>query len=85
MHASRGKYIRAEPISALFEQNRVHLVGNFPTQPLQIQYELLFLQLDGIWRLDGIAIDAVPTGTAQASAAHNAGDASKAKGNRISR
>ena len=26
----RGKYIRAEPISALFEQNRVHLVGSFP-------------------------------------------------------
>jgi phage terminase large subunit-like protein len=30
VHASRGKYTRAEPISALFEQNRVHLVGSFP-------------------------------------------------------
>jgi hypothetical protein len=30
VHASRGKYVRAEPIAALFEQNRVHLVGNFP-------------------------------------------------------
>ena len=30
VHASRGKYIRAEPIAALFEQNRVHLVGSFP-------------------------------------------------------
>jgi len=30
VHASRGKYIRAEPIAALFEQNRVHLVGGFP-------------------------------------------------------
>src|SRR5262249_13347860 len=29
VHASRGKYVRAEPVSALFEQNRVHLVGNF--------------------------------------------------------
>jgi phage terminase large subunit-like protein len=30
VHASRGKYVRAEPIAALFEQNRVHLVGSFP-------------------------------------------------------
>ena len=29
--ASRGKYIRAEPISALYEQGRVHHVGEFPT------------------------------------------------------
>ena len=27
VHASRGKYIRAEPISSLYEQNRVHHVG----------------------------------------------------------
>jgi phage terminase large subunit-like protein len=27
VHASRGKFIRAEPISALYEQNRVHHVG----------------------------------------------------------
>jgi phage terminase large subunit-like protein len=30
VHASRGKFVRAEPVAALFEQNRVHLVGNFP-------------------------------------------------------
>ena len=30
VHASRGKYVRAEPVAALFEQNRVHLVGSFP-------------------------------------------------------
>lgn len=29
VHASRGKYIRAEPISALYEQGRVHHVGRF--------------------------------------------------------
>ena len=29
VHASRGKAIRAEPISALYEQNRVHHVGRF--------------------------------------------------------
>jgi phage terminase large subunit-like protein len=30
VHASRGKVTRAEPISALYEQNRVHHVGAFP-------------------------------------------------------
>ena len=29
--ASRGKMVRAEPISALYEQGRVHHVGQFPT------------------------------------------------------
>lgn len=29
VHASRGKYVRAEPISALYEQGRVHHVGEF--------------------------------------------------------
>jgi predicted phage terminase large subunit-like protein len=28
--SSRGKVLRAEPVSALFEQDRAHLVGNFP-------------------------------------------------------
>jgi hypothetical protein len=42
------------------EGNELHVVGNFATQPLQIQYEILFLQLDGVWRLNGLAVDAVP-------------------------
>ena len=29
VHASRGKVIRAEPISALYEQGRIHHVGRF--------------------------------------------------------
>jgi phage terminase large subunit-like protein len=29
VHASRGKVMRAEPIAALYEQNRVHHVGTF--------------------------------------------------------
>jgi phage terminase large subunit-like protein len=29
LHASRGKYIRAEPVSLLYEQGRVHHIGNF--------------------------------------------------------
>lgn len=30
VHASRGKHLRAEPISALYEQGKVHHVGMFP-------------------------------------------------------
>jgi predicted phage terminase large subunit-like protein len=30
VRASRGKYLRAEPVSALYEQGRVHHVGVFP-------------------------------------------------------
>lgn len=29
VHASRGKYVRAEPVSALYEQGRIHHVGRF--------------------------------------------------------
>ena len=44
----------------LTEGNQLRIVGDFPTQPLKIQYEMLFLQIDGVWRIDGMAIDAVP-------------------------
>lgn len=30
VRASRGKYTRAEPVSALYEQGKIHHVGNFP-------------------------------------------------------
>jgi phage terminase large subunit-like protein len=30
VHASRGKFVRAEPISSLYEQGRVHHCGYFP-------------------------------------------------------
>lgn len=30
VHASKGKYKRAEPIAALYEQGKVHHVGSFP-------------------------------------------------------
>ena len=29
VHATRGKIVRAEPIAALYEQNRVHHMGYF--------------------------------------------------------
>ena len=44
----------------LTPQNQLHLIGYFQTQPLQIQYELLFVSIDGAWRLDGLSVDAVP-------------------------
>ena len=30
VHASRGKYTRAEPIAAVYESDRIHHVGRFP-------------------------------------------------------
>jgi len=51
------------------EGNELHVVGDFQTQPLRIQYDLLFLQIDGVWRINGMAVDAVPV---QASANANA-------------
>ena len=30
VHATRGKLVRAEPIAALYEQDRVHHMGTFP-------------------------------------------------------
>ena len=30
VHASRGKIVRAEPVSALYEQRKCHHVGGFP-------------------------------------------------------
>ena len=44
------------------------LTGDFPTQPLHITFDLRFMQLDGIWRLAGIAVDAVPAPQAMAAA-----------------
>ncbi len=36
VHASRGKAVRAEPIAALYEQGRVHHVGEFTTLETQL-------------------------------------------------
>ena len=30
VHASRGKFVRAEPVAALYEQSKIHHVGAFP-------------------------------------------------------
>jgi phage terminase large subunit-like protein len=36
VHASRGKHIRSAPVASLFEQNRVHIVGNMPQMEDQL-------------------------------------------------
>jgi ribosomal protein L12E/L44/L45/RPP1/RPP2 len=56
----------------LTEGNQLRIVGDFPTQPLKIQYEMLFLQIDGVWRIDGLAIDAVPQQSTAATPAASA-------------
>jgi hypothetical protein len=54
-----------------FKGRELRLIGNFPTQPLQIRYELVLLQLDGVWRIDGMAVDAVPNQAPQAAGANS--------------
>ncbi len=39
---------------------QVRLIGVFPTQPLQVQYALIFQQSGGSWLIDGVAVDAIP-------------------------
>lgn len=56
VHASRGKYVRAEPISALYEQGRVHHVGTLPTLEDQM---IAFTPERAADRSDGISPDRV--------------------------
>jgi hypothetical protein len=53
----------------LNKDNELVVTGFFPTQPLQIQFEIKFMQLDGRWRVAGIGVDAVPPSGSQAAAA----------------
>ncbi len=44
VHASRGKVVRAEPISALYEQGRVHHVGRFD----KLEDQMCLFSIDNI-------------------------------------
>ncbi|MBU6231615.1 terminase family protein [Patescibacteria group bacterium] len=44
VHASRGKIIRAEPISALYEQNRIHHCGRFD----KLEDQMCIFSIDNI-------------------------------------
>jgi hypothetical protein len=64
----------------LTPENRLHLIGEFPTQPLKVQFELFFLSIDGVWRIEGMAVYAVPpAGAALTGAAPAAAWAASAK------
>ena len=64
------------------EGNELHIVGDFQTQPLRIQYDFLFLQIDGVWRINGMAVDAVPVqASAMAPAAAGTPPVGQAGGN----
>lgn len=41
-------------------EQRLHLKGHFPSQPMQINFELIFEPADGRWQLFGLAVGAVP-------------------------
>lgn len=45
VNASRGKIVRAEPISALYEQKKVHHVGSFP----RLEDEMCMYTPDSVW------------------------------------
>ena len=53
----------------LNKDNELVVTAFLPTQPLRIQFELRFMQLDGRWRLSGIGVDALQPPGPQASAA----------------
>jgi predicted phage terminase large subunit-like protein len=67
VHASRGKVVRAEPISALYEQKRVHHVGTFAELETQM-CSFVPDHLDGspdrvdalVWALTELMVDREP-------------------------
>jgi hypothetical protein len=56
---------------ALDGKGMLRLTGHFPTRPQQIDFDLLFQNVGGQWRLFGIAV-AKPTAAAQAQPAEQA-------------
>lgn len=70
VHASRGKYTRAEPVAALWEQGRAHLCGSFPL--LEEQMTTFVADLDrgksgspdrldaAVWAISELCVEKVP-------------------------
>ena len=58
--------------------DKLQFAGYFPTQPLQINFEMQFQPVNGHWRLFGISVNAVPTAAAAATPG-KAGPASEQK------
>ena len=55
VHASRGKVVRAEPISALYEQKRIHHVGRFD----QLEDQMCMFSIDNIRNISNGSPDRV--------------------------
>ena len=55
VHASRGKVVRAEPISALYEQGRVHHIGRFDT----LEDQMCMFSIDNIRNISNGSPDRV--------------------------
>jgi phage terminase large subunit-like protein len=52
VHASRGKIVRAELVSALYEQGKVHHVGDFPEledQPCSLSRRIRLIDSTGFF------------------------------------
>ena len=80
VHASKGKVVRAEPVSALYEQHRVHHVGMFPQLEDQmctytpVDFEGSPDRVDAlVWLMTDLIIDSNDFGTKVARGAGSIG------------
>jgi phage terminase large subunit-like protein len=65
--ASRGKVARAEPIAAMFEQGRIHLVGGFP----ELEDEMVLMTPNGyVGELSPNRVDAMVWALSEVMLAH---------------
>lgn len=51
------------------KEGRIRLTGFVPTQPQQVNFDMLFENLDGRWRIDSVAVNTSPAKTAAAKPA----------------
>ena len=50
----------------LITNGKMRLAGYFPTQPMQVNYDLTFEPSDGVWRLFGLSVNLTAPGPAPA-------------------
>ena len=49
----------------LITNGKMRLAGYFPTQPMQVNYDLTFEPSDGVWRLFGLSVNLTAPGPAR--------------------
>lgn len=62
---------------AITSQSLLNLVGLFPTQPLQIRFQIVFQPVDGRWRLFGLTVNVAPPAVAPAPSSESKPPADK--------